>query len=108
MFYRLGIFCRIILALLLGLITAAAAFAQFKKDAPLPCDAVDSIGTATMTDDGTITLRLRSLWPNPVAEGVLTYAPDDPQYEDMKRHVGGLEKGQSKPLPPFCGMNSEP
>jgi hypothetical protein len=107
MFYRLDPFYRVILALLLasGLTPAQA---QFKKDAPLPCDAVESIGTAKMADDGTITLQLRSLWPNPVAEGVLTYAPDDPQYEQMRRHVGGLEKGQSKPLPPFCGMNSEP
>ncbi len=108
MSYRVAIVCRIIMALLLAASLAALAHAQFKKDAPLPCDAVESIGSATMAADGTITLQLRSLWPNPVAEGVLTYAPDDPQYEDMKRHVGGLEKGQSKPLPPFCGMNSEP
>ncbi len=99
---------RVAMALLLALSCAAPSHAQFKKDAPLPCDAVESIGTAKMAEDGTITLQLRSLWPNPVAEGVLTYAPDDPQYEEMKRHVGGLEKGQSKPLPPFCGTNSEP
>ncbi len=107
MSYRVAMFYRV-MALLLASSLAAPAFAQFKKDAPLPCDAVESIGTATMSEDGTITLQLRSLWPNPVAEGVLTYAPDDPQYDDMRRHVGGLEKGQSKPLPPFCGTNSEP
>ncbi len=108
MFYRVRIRCQIIAALLLAAYLTGPANAQFKKDAPLPCDAVDSIGTAKMADEGTITLQLRSLWPNPVAEGVLTYAPDDPQYDEMRRHVGGLDKGQSKPLPPFCGTNSEP
>ncbi len=107
MSYRLAMIYGV-MALLLAASLPAPALAQFKKDAPLHCDAVESIGTATMAADGTITLQLRSLWPNPIAEGTLTYAPDDPQYEDMKRHVGGLEKGQSKPLPPFCGMNSEP
>jgi hypothetical protein len=100
-------FHRLAAALFIGSSFAVLALAQFKKDAPLPCDAVESIGMAKMSDDGTITLQLRSLWPNPIAEGMLTYAPDDPQYEEIKRHVGGLAPGEIKPVPPFCGMNSE-
>ncbi|MGN6749072.1 MAG: hypothetical protein ACTHJS_10820 [Xanthobacteraceae bacterium] len=74
----------------------------------IPCDDIDSVGRAKMSADGTITLQLRSLWPNPIAETELVYAPDDPQYEEIKHHLGGLKPGESKPVPPFCGLNSEP
>jgi hypothetical protein len=47
-----------------------------------------------------ITLQLRSLWPDPVAESQLVFAPDDLQY--------GIKPGESKPVPPWCGLNSEP
>jgi hypothetical protein len=96
---------------------AVTAGAQFKKDVPqkdlpgnppIPCEAIDSVGTANMAADGTITLQLRSLWPDPIAEGQLVYAPDDPQYDEIKRHLGGIAAGQSKPVPPWCGLNSEP
>jgi hypothetical protein len=61
-----------------------------------------------MSADGTITLQLRSLWPDPIAESELVFAPDDPQYEEIKHHLGGIKPGESKPVPPFCGLNSEP
>jgi hypothetical protein len=50
------------------------------NDPPIPCEAVDSIGNASMSADGTITLRVRSLWPQPFAETTLVYAPGDAQY----------------------------
>jgi hypothetical protein len=75
---------------------------------PIPCEAIDSVGTATMSADGTITLHVRSLWPQPIAETKLVYAPGDPHYDAIKRHLGGLSPGQSKPVPPMCGTNSEP
>jgi len=91
---------------------AGPAGAQFKKDLPsappIPCEDVDSVGTAKMSADGTITLQLRSLSPNPIAEGQLVYATDDPQYAEIERHLGGIAPGQSKPIPPWCGTNSEP
>jgi len=97
---------RVAAAALLAASFATTAAAQFKKDLPpippIPCAAVESIGTAEMAADGTITLRLRSLSPNPIAEGVLTYAPDDPQYEDIKKHLGGIAPGDTKPVKPWC------
>jgi len=94
---------RVAAAALLAASFATTAAAQFKKDLPpIQCEAVESIGTAEMTADGTITLRLRSLSPNPIAEGVLTYAPDDPQYEDIKKHLGGIAPGDTKPVKPWC------
>ena len=103
---------RLAIALLFTACFTVAAGAQFKKDvpsnAPIPCEAIDSVGTAKMAADGTITLQLRSLWPDPIAEGQIVYAPDDPQYDEIKRHLGGIAPGQSKPVPPSCRMNSEP
>ena len=87
---------------------AGAAIAADNGHLPIPCDNIDSIGRAKMSGDGTITLQLRSLWPNPIAESQLVYAPDDPQYEEIKHHLGGIVPGESKPVPPFCGLNSEP
>jgi hypothetical protein len=75
--------------------------------APIPCEAIDSVGSASMAADGTITLRVRSLWPQPFAETTLVYAPGDAQYGMIKRHLGGIAPGQSKPVPPMCGTNSE-
>jgi hypothetical protein len=75
---------------------------------PIPCEAVDSVGTATMSADGTITLHVHALWPQPIAETELIYAPGNPHYDTIKRHLGGLAPGQSKPVPPLCGTNSEP
>jgi hypothetical protein len=87
---------------------AASAGAPQRSNQPIPCDDIDSVGRAKMSSDGTITLQLRSLWPNPIAETELVYAPDDPQYEEIKHHLGGIVPGESKPVPPFCGLNSEP
>src|SRR5271169_2580368 len=88
-------------------LTSAAAAAD-NKDVPIQCEAVDSVGAAKMSADGVITLRLRSLPPGPVAEGEFSYAPGDPHYEEIKRHLGGIAPGETKPVPPWCGTNSEP
>jgi hypothetical protein len=87
---------------------AVGALAQFKRDAPIRCEDLDSVGTAQMSATGVITLRLRSLWPEPKAEAELDYAPDDPQYDEIKHHLGGIAPGETKPVPPLCGLNSEP
>ncbi len=55
-----------------------------------------------MSNDGTITLHLRSLWPDPIAEGEIRYAPDDPQYGEIKQHLGGIAPGDIKPVKPWC------
>jgi hypothetical protein len=75
---------------------------------PIPCEDIDSVGMVKMSADGTIALRIRSLWYQPVGEHRFVYAPGDPQYDVIKRHLGGITPGQSKPVPPLCGMDSEP
>jgi hypothetical protein len=90
------------------LVAASLTMAVAGGDPPIPCEAIDSVGTARMSADGTITLRVHSLWPQPFAESELAYAPGNALYDEIKRHLGGMAPGESKPVPPMCGSNSEP
>jgi hypothetical protein len=87
---------------------AGTAGAADRSSQPIPCEDIDSVGRAQMSADGTITVQLRSLWPDPIAESQLVFPPDDPQYDEIKHHIGGISPGESKPVPPWCGLNSEP
>jgi hypothetical protein len=78
------------------------------NDVPIPCEAIDAVGSAKMSAGGAITLRLHALWPQPFAESEHVYAPGDPHYGLIKRHLGGIAPGQTKPVPPLCGTNAEP
>lgn len=61
-----------------------------------------NIGVAEMRNDGTIVLRLRAETPDgATGEGFFTYSPTDADYESVRRHVGGLEPGESKLVPPW-------
>jgi len=61
-------------------------------------DKLKSMGVATMAADGTITLRLRATNASDasVGEGVLIYKKDNPQYNDILKHLGGLKPGEAK------------
>ena len=62
----------------------------------------ESIGMATMNADRTIALRLRAETDDDAeGEGYFTYSPTDTDYESVLRHIGGLEPGESKPVPPW-------
>jgi hypothetical protein len=78
---------------LLLLLTAAPASAQVLQQ---DCRGPGSIGTALMSADGTMTLSA------PGRQGVAAYRRGDPQYVRILSHVGGLQPGQKKPVPPFC------
>jgi hypothetical protein len=61
-----------------------------------------SIGTATMTENGTIILNLRAEGPDGTrGEARLTYSPTHERYTQILDHLGGLQSGQSKPVPPW-------
>ncbi len=93
---------RSVAAIVLVAAGLSVAAAQDKPSNQIPCSAIDSIGTAEMANDGTITLHLQSLWPDPIAEGDLVYAPDDPQYDEIKQHIGDIHPGDKKPVKPWC------
>lgn len=61
-----------------------------------------SIGVATMTDNGCIVLRLRVEGRGGIrGDAVLEYAPSDPDYQNIVRHLGGLRPGETKSVPPW-------
>jgi hypothetical protein len=97
-----------VVALILNALPGRPALAADDIGVPIPCEAIDSVGTAKMSADGAITLRLHTLWPQPYSESEHVYAPRDPHYGFIKRHLGDIAPGQTKPVPPLCGTNSEP
>ena len=97
-----------IAGLVVALFAADLDAAARDGSVPIPCEAIDSVGRAQMSADGAITLRLHTLWPQPFAESEHVYTPDNTQYAFIKRHLGGIAPGETKPVPPLCGTNSEP
>jgi hypothetical protein len=61
----------------------------------------ETIGTATMTEDGTIVMDLRASSPGALGDARISYRPDNPHYQEVLRHLGGLKPGEVKPVPPF-------
>jgi hypothetical protein len=61
----------------------------------------ESIGMATMRPDGTVVLQLRAQTGPIIGDGLFTYPPNHPQYKDILAHIGGIEPGESKPVPPW-------
>jgi len=83
------------LAVALLLLLGAPASAQTLQQ---DCRGTGSIGTAVMSADGTITLTFNG----PVMRGVLAYHRGNPQYARIMSHIGGIQPGQKKPVPPWC------
>jgi hypothetical protein len=90
-----------ILPVLVMLCTTGAADAG---DARPSSDARPSMpysGTATMQDDGTISLRLELTSDGKPASDVLSYKKGDRAYDDILRHLGGLRPGQTRSFRPW-------
>jgi hypothetical protein len=65
-------------------------------------DSRRSIGVATMREDGTVVLTLRAeAKGGAVGDAQLVYPKGHERYDEVLKHVGGLEPGQSKPVPPW-------
>lgn len=58
-------------------------------------------GTATMRDDGSLTLHLRLDTSGKQIDETLTYKTTDRGYDDVLRHLGGLDPGDSKDFDPW-------
>jgi hypothetical protein len=79
----------------------------------LPPDPEDglpaSVGTATMAQDGTLTLMLRTETADGlVGEMVMVVPPGDPRHAGMVRHLGGIAPGQARAIPPFPDPEIDP
>jgi len=66
-----------------------------------------SIGVATMSADGTITLQLRAEGAGgTIGDAVFVYRPGDTMYQEIKRHIGDIKPGETKPVPPWTSPPS--
>jgi hypothetical protein len=62
----------------------------------------ESIGQATMRDDQTIVLNLRAEGPSGIiGHAQLVYPRSHAEYCRILRHLGGLDPGESKLVPPW-------
>lgn len=96
--------CSMCLALLIGAGCVSKAHDPAAAPHPAPSEATagDSIGEATMREDGTLVLQLRAEGPaGLIGDGQVTYAPDHPDYQEVIDHLGGIRPGQKKPVPPW-------
>jgi|APMI01.1.fsa_nt_gi hypothetical protein len=60
------------------------------------------IGSAYMTEDGTLEMSLRAVAADgTIGEAMLVIAPDDARYATMVKHLDGIKPGEGKPVPPF-------
>ena len=61
-----------------------------------------SIGQATMRPDGTILLQLRAEADDgTIGDSLLEYPRGHKRYKMVLDHLGGLDPGQEKPVPPW-------
>jgi len=61
-----------------------------------------SIGAARLLPDGTIELHLRAEGAGGlVGDATLRYPKGHAQYQQILKHLGGLQPGQDKPVPPW-------
>jgi hypothetical protein len=56
-----------------------------------------------MKPDGTIVLQLRATDPATglLGDAQLEFSPGHPQYKEVLEHIGGLEPGDEKLVPPW-------
>lgn len=59
------------------------------------------IGTATMADDGTLSLHLRLTSDGKDVNDTLLYKASDHAYDNVLRHLGGLSPGETKAFRPW-------
>jgi hypothetical protein len=55
-----------------------------------------TIGSASMTADGTITLQLRATRDGARGDALLIYRPDHPHYDYILQHLDGIQPNESK------------
>ena len=61
-----------------------------------------TIGTATMQADGVLVLLLRAAdGKGTIGDARVAYQPNDPNYQKVIAHLGGIKVGETKAVPEF-------
>lgn len=90
----------VILILLVGCGTDRGA--RIMKDADTSASQeTHSLGMATMHANGTIKLTMYVDAEGRDAYQVIEYKPGEKYYDSILKHLGGLNPGQEKPVPPW-------
>src|SRR5262245_57152736 len=92
---------RTTLALLVIAISSAAFAADTKPSTSDARASMPYTGTAVMQEDGAISLRLRLTSDGKEVDDTLTYKTTDRGYDNILRHLGRLNPGESKPFSPW-------
>lgn len=73
-------------------------------DMPPGAQMPDSVGNAFMKPDGTLEMTFRTVAPSgAIGEAYKVLAPGDAQYAAMVAHLGGIQPGEGRAIPPFTG-----
>ena len=92
-----------------ALLLVIAGCAGKEKSPPDSAATPDTIGVAWLENDGTLVLQLRAQGTGKsVGDALLRYKPGDPEYSRTLQHIGGLEPGQTKPVPPWPAGERNP
>jgi len=90
-----------LVCLLLSMLGSACLAADVKPSLSDARPSMPYSGTATMRDDGSLTLHLRLDSSGKQVDDTLTYKTTDRGYDDVLRHLGGLDPGDSKDFDPW-------
>ena len=71
-------------------------------DAPPGAQTPTSVGNAFMKPDGTLEMTFRTVARSgAIGEAFKVLAPGDEQYASMVAHLGGIQPGEGRAIPPF-------
>jgi hypothetical protein len=81
---------------------ASACFAEdIKPSRSVARPSMPYTGTATMLEDGSLSLHLRLTGDGKPIDETLTYKTTDRGYDDVLRHLGGLGPGDTRSFSPW-------
>jgi hypothetical protein len=89
------------LVIIMLCIVGASAAQDVKPSTQNARASMPYLGTASMSDDGTLSLHLRSTSDGKPAGDTLTYKVTDRAYDNVLRHLGGLNPGETKEFRPW-------
>ena len=71
-------------------------------DRPPAKPELENVGSAYMQPDGTLEMSLRTETDDgTIGEAFLVIPPGDPRYPSMVSHLGGIQPGEGRAIPPF-------
>jgi hypothetical protein len=92
---------RKLLVIIMLCIAGASAAQDVKPSAQDARASMPYLGTAAMSDDGTLSLHLRLTSDGKPVEDTLIYKVTDRAYDNVVRHLGGINPGETKQFRPW-------